>query len=35
MADVITQLNSQQTVYQAVLSVGKNAVPQSLFDYLQ
>ena len=35
LAETISLLNHQQTVYQAVLAVGKNAIPQSLFDFLQ
>jgi flagellar hook-associated protein 3 FlgL len=35
LAETISLLNHQQTVYQAVLAVGKNAIPSSLFDFLK
>jgi len=35
LAETISLLNHQQTVYQAVLAVGKNAIPASLFDFLK
>ena len=35
LAETISLLNHQQTVYQAVLAVGKDAIPASLFDFLK
>lgn len=35
MAEAISQLNRQQTIYQTSLQVGSKSVTQSLFDYLR
>jgi flagellar hook-associated protein 3 FlgL len=35
LAETISMLNHQTTVYQAVLNVAKNAIPSSLFDFLK
>jgi flagellar hook-associated protein 3 FlgL len=34
LAEAISLLNQQETVYQAVLEIGKRSIPASLFDFL-
>ena len=35
LAETISMLKHQETVYQAVLSVGQRAITPSLFDFLK